>query len=39
MYLIQKHGDENDPELAGFIAYYNSVEEAKQEVEEQANHQ
>jgi len=33
MHIIAKHGDENDPELAEFIAYYNAVEEIKVEVE------
>lgn len=37
MYLIRKHGDENDPELASFIAYYNSVEEVKSEQENNKN--
>ena len=38
MYLIRKHGDENDPELADFISYFNAVEEVKADVEEQENH-
>ncbi len=38
MYLIQKHGDENDPELADFIAYFNTVEEVKAEVQENEQH-
>jgi len=37
MYLIRKHGDENDPELADFISYFNAVEEVKADVE-QENH-
>lgn len=39
MYLIRKHGDENDEELADFISYFNAVEEVKADVEEQENHQ
>lgn len=37
MYLIEKHGDSNDSELAEFVAYFNKVERVKAEVEEQAN--
>ena len=37
MYLIEKHGDSNDSELAEFVAYSNKVERVKAEVEEQAN--
>ena len=37
MYLIEKHGDSNDSELAEFVAYFNNVERVKAEVEEQAN--
>ena len=31
--------DENDPELADFISYFNAVEEVKADVEEKENHQ
>lgn len=33
MYLIEKHGDSSDSELAEFVSYYNQVEMVKVEVE------
>lgn len=36
-HLIDKHGDENDQELAEFVEYYNKVEQVKAEVESQEN--
>jgi hypothetical protein len=37
MHLITKHGDQNDPELAEFIAFYNKVEAAKAVFDENQN--
>ena len=37
MYLIEKHGDSNDSELAEFVAYYNKVEQVKADVEKDEN--
>jgi len=33
-YLIAKHGDEEDPELAEFMAYFNAAERVKEKVKD-----